>query len=67
MPMPKHSRPSGRLPRPGRSGLEADALDAAPMKRVRRRKPADPTANNGDLGGESGHRHAVYRVATSGQ
>jgi hypothetical protein len=59
MPMPKHPRPSRRLPRPGRSGLAAHAVDAAPLKRVRRRQPADPTANDGDLGGESGHRHAV--------
>ena len=49
VPMSKHPRAPRRLPRPRSTGLEADALDAAPLERVGRRQPADPAADDGDL------------------
>ena len=49
MPVPKHPRATGRLPRPGSGGLEADELNPSPLERVGRGEPGDPTANHGDV------------------
>ena len=46
-------------PDPGAAALEADARNAAPPERVGGRKPGDPTADDGDLGGKRAHS-ALY-------
>ena len=59
MPVPKHPRAPGRLPRPRSGRLEADAPNAAPLERIGRREPGDPGADDGDLG-ESALTGALY-------
>ena len=47
MPVPKDPGAPGRLAGTRRSSLEHPAIDAAPLQRITRRQPGDPTAYNG--------------------
>ena len=49
MSMPKDPCAARRLPRPRSGGLEANELNTAPLERIGRREPGDPTADDGDF------------------
>ena len=61
--MPKDPSAPGRLPEPRRGRLEANELNAAPLQGMRRGKPGDPGADNGDLCSRGAHEDRVYRLA----
>ena len=63
MPMPKDPSAPGRLPGPRRGRLEANELNAAPLQRIRRGEPGDPSADDGDLCSRGAHEDRVYRLA----